>query len=273
MTGAGSSPVRRYKTARSTLIFLVVLTVINLVLLLLKSSRYFLCSIYLAYWLFAPTVPGVLLPLGVLAAYVLIYVLSGRRGGWMIVGTAFFLLDTLLVLALMSRFLDAGDKFAALSSGMELLLHLAFSVLMLIGLKGRKIGTMSDEELLSPESAAKGLFPEISCTVSVSTDGTPSALTTPGFARFEAEELVISAQSVSGSMLFGSMLAREKETARFAYTSVCGAVYLSKRESGVELDLEDGRIVCLVFMGRAERERFVKLMAARGAKLPPPTGD
>ena len=267
MTGSGSSPVRRYKTARSTLIFLLALTALNLILLL-KGRRYYLCSIYLAYWLAAPSLPGVLLPLGLLALYAACYVLSGRRGGWLVAGTAFFLLDTLFVLALSMGFVGIGDKAALFVPGTELLLHLAFDILLILGLKGRKIGTMSDEELLSAESAAAGLYPEISCTVSVSDDGTPGTLSTPGFISFEPEELVVSAQNVSASMLAGSMLAREKETARVPYGSICAASYLTRRESGVQLDLDSGRILCLVFLGRADRDRFLKLMAARGAVLP-----
>lgn len=273
MTGAGSSPARRYKTARSTLIILIALTALNLVLLLLKSRRYYLCSIYLAYWLAGPTLPGVLLPLGLMALYGAVYVLSGRRGGWLVAGAAFYLLDTVFVLVLSMGFVAVGDKAALFAPNTELLLHLAFDILLILGLKGRKVGTMSDEELLSAESAEAGLYPEISCTVSVSDDGTPGTLSTPGFIRFEPEELVVSAQSVSASILAGSMLAREKEAVRVPYGSICAASYLTKRESGVQLDLEGGRILCLVFLGQADRDRFLKLMAARGAVLPRPAGD
>jgi len=283
MRQSSSSPARRYNTARSALVFVIAMTVVNFILYLAGSDRYYICSVFLAYTLFEPTLLGIVLPLLILAPYVLAYIFSKKKSGWLIAALVLYILDTLFVLLMALLFFSVSEKLGVFNAGVELLVHVVVVVLLILGLKGRKIATMSDEELLAANTAAgaaaaaaeggrnalAGTFPEISCTLSVSPDGKPNPLLNPGFIRFRPEEIQLAAQTLGGQMLVGSLLAAEKEAARFAYANVTGARFTNKRETAVELRLNDGGVVSLILSGRTDRDRFVKLMGLHGIRVQP----
>ena len=154
-------------------------------------------------------------------------------------------------------------------------------LLLILGVKNRKVALMSDDELLKANTAAgaveaalegdtgaQGNSPEIECTVSVSDNGKPNGFLKQGFIRFEPYEAVVGAQSTAGAVLVGTLLASVKEAARFGYGSVTAMSFTNKRQTGLRLDLSDGRIICFVFPGKAPTERFLSLMQRQGVEVP-----
>lgn len=274
-----NSPARRYSLARNSLLFVIILTVLNCVFYLMDSDSYYLCSIILAYWLIEPEFIWILLPVLIVAAYVVAYILSKRKGVWLIVAAVMFALDTLIVLFLLFLFLDDAHSMAIL--GLDLVAHIVVVVLLFLGVKARKVALMSDDELLRANSAAgaaaaalegdqgaQGQMPEISCTVSVSDNGKPSPFANQGFVRFEPNEVVVGAQGTAARVLIGSLLASMKEAARFSYGSISSMTFTNKRQTALRLDLIDGRILCFVFPGREPTERFLSLMQRQGVAVP-----
>lgn len=102
--------------ARSSLLLLLILTVVNLVMLLSDSGRYFLFSASVPYYLTAFGM-GMDLELGaagigtftmialgisavILVLYLLCWLLSKKRPGWFVVALVAFVLDTLALLGL-----------------------------------------------------------------------------------------------------------------------------------------------------------------------------
>ena len=117
----------KYNNARSNLLMTVVLTVVNILLLVSNTNRYFLYSAYIpflatdmALYFGGTHSAGVyvslgtpdFLPVGVFAAalfciaagivilYVLSWVLSKKKAGWLTFGMIFFVIDTLAMVAL-----------------------------------------------------------------------------------------------------------------------------------------------------------------------------
>ena len=281
MKKLSNSPTRMYNTARWALLAVILFTAINCILYLIGSEEHYICSIFLAYLFFELELGRIVLTLLIIAPYVLAYIFSKKKGGWMIAAAVLFLIDTVIVVVfLVLTIVYSG---AILFVAVELLTHIVVDVLLILGIKHRKIGTMSDEEMLAANttagavaaqvegrSAEVGQGPEIECSVSVSENGKPNGLATQGVIRFENEELVVGAQSMAATMLVGSLLASMKEVARFGYGSIVSLAYTNKRQTAVRLDLSDGRIVCFVFSAKA-MERFRSLMETKGVALPPRT--
>lgn len=102
--------------ARSSLLLVLVFTVVNLVMLLTDAGRYFLFSASVPYYLTAFGVgmdygmgytgigPMTMVGLGISAAtlvlYLLCWLLSKKRPGWLVVALVAFTLDTLALLGL-----------------------------------------------------------------------------------------------------------------------------------------------------------------------------
>lgn len=95
------------RTARYNLLVVMVFTVLNLVMLLVGSGRYFLFSSTICYYLpffgymfdlytvSTYTLTGLVLGLVPLAGYLLFWLLSLKNDRWLIPATALFALDTL----------------------------------------------------------------------------------------------------------------------------------------------------------------------------------
>ena len=281
MKKLSNSPTRMYSIARWAILAVILFTAINCILYLIGSEDHYICSIFLAYYLFDADVVSIFLTLLIIAPYVLAYIFSKKKGGWMIAAAVLFLIDTVIVAILFIAAFDYLSGIEIWNGIIELLTHIVVDVLLILGIKHRKVGTMSDEEMLAANttagavaaqvegrSAEVGHGPEIECSVSVSGNGKPNGLATQGVIRFENEELVVGAQSMAATMLVGSLLASMKEVARFSYGSIVSLEYTNKRQTAVRLDLSDGRIVCFVFSAKA-MERFRSLMETKGVELPP----
>lgn len=273
------SPAYYYSLARNTLLAVILFTVINCVLYLIEADRYYICSIRLAFELFElDSLLTVLIPLLILAAYIVAYVLSKRKALWLVIGLVLFALDTLFVLYLLVIYLD--EPLAIFNLAIELVAHLVALVLMFLGVKNRKSALMSDEEKMQADTAAGRAAaavegrepadvdaPEIQCSVSVSSNGKPNGLVGAGMIRFEAEEAVVGAQGGFATAMIGA-LASIKEIARFGYDGIKELSFTNKRQTAVRLDLIDGRILCFVFPNKETVERFLRLLRAHGANVP-----
>ncbi len=101
--------------ARSSLLLILVFTVVNLVMLLLDSGKYFLFSASVPYYLTAFgigmdlgagaegigtfTMVGLGISAVILVLYLLCWLLSKKRAGWLTVAVVAFILDTLALVA------------------------------------------------------------------------------------------------------------------------------------------------------------------------------
>ncbi len=283
------SPAWYYRNARWVLLGAIILTVGNCLLGLIGSEDYYVFSLQLVYNVFfydyGPTLVTALAALLILAPYVAAYILSKRKSGWLIAALVLFSLDTAFVLLVFfTAAADYGIAFALLVVGLDLLVHIVGIVLLILGVKHRKVALMSDEELARANTAAGavaarvegyeaavGQVPEIECSVSVSNTGKPGALPGSGIIRFEESEAVVGGKSGLSTAILGEMLSSYKEIARFDYGSVREISYTNKRQTALRFDLSDGRIICFVFPGKETTERFLRLMQQHGVYAPPRT--
>ena len=103
----------KMKSARYSLLLVIIFTVVNLVLLLTESDRYFLFSAAVPYYLTAFgmgmdmdaggsvfTATALVISGICLAAYLLCWIFSKRRVGWFCVALVLFLIDTVLFVLL-----------------------------------------------------------------------------------------------------------------------------------------------------------------------------
>ncbi|MCR5664664.1 MAG: hypothetical protein K6G17_07325 [Oscillospiraceae bacterium] len=272
------SPSHYYNLARNTLLGVILFTALNCVLYLLQSDSYYVVSIRLAYMLFEPEALGIVLPALILAAYVAAYILSKKKGLWLIVGLVLFALDTLVVAFLLISLLDYPE--AIFNLGVDLLAHIVILVLLFLGVKNRKAALLSDEEKMQADTAAgraaaaiegresvQAELPEVEGSVSVSSNGKPNGMLGAGVVRFEAEEAVVGAQGGFARAMVGA-LASMKEIARFGYGSVKELSFTNKRRTAMRIDLDDGRILCVVVPNGETADRFLRLLRTHGANVP-----
>ena len=103
-----SLPVRRYRGARNSLLLMMIMTVVNTVLAAVGSYTYFVFSDYLSYYLalfgrvyFEELGEPLYLIIGCVAAaivllpYLLCWIFSKKRRGWLIAALVLFIIDTL----------------------------------------------------------------------------------------------------------------------------------------------------------------------------------
>ena len=145
----------KYKIARGNLLLMIVFTLLNIVLLFTGSD---------VMWLFSATIPYYVVIFGVvsedavfltinvviaaigLLAYLLCWIFSKKRYGWMIAALVMFIVDTL---AMVGLFLLAGE----FSGIMDLVFHAWILYYLFLGVtNGRKLKQLP-EEVVDAESA------------------------------------------------------------------------------------------------------------------------
>ena len=145
----------KYKIARGNLLLMIVFTLLNIVLLFTGSD---------VMWLFSATIPYYVVIFGVvsedavfltinvviaaigLLAYLLCWIFSKKRYGWMIAALVMFIVDTL---AMVGLFLLAGE----FSGIMDLVFHAWILYYLFLGVtNGRKLKQLP-EEVVNAESA------------------------------------------------------------------------------------------------------------------------
>lgn len=131
-----SLPVRRYMRGRSNLLLMMIMTLINVGMAAAQSGSYFVFSDYVSYFCavygsifysqsgeMVYLIVGCVLAVLVLVPYLLCWIFSKKRRGWLIAALVMFVIDTLLV---------AGDAIAAME--VSYLLDLAFHIWLIVEL-------------------------------------------------------------------------------------------------------------------------------------------
>ncbi len=153
---------RRLSGARTNLLLVIAFTVINLVLLLTDSGRYFLFSASVPYELTflgavinyqetgaimgTYTYTALVISAVILAVYLLSWLFSKKRTGWYIVALVMFSLDTLVLILLNLDILSECI--------LDIILHayVIFDLVQAI-LAGKKLKTMPIEAVAAPAAA------------------------------------------------------------------------------------------------------------------------
>lgn len=283
----GAFPQKKYSNARWILLGIIAFTVINCLLTLIESDTYYVVSVYGAYLLFSLGYYTefyllIVLAVLVLALYTVTWLLSKKHGAWMIVALVLFCIDTaVLALFLLVNLDDAAFVF---SLAIDLIFHGLGIAGLAIGVKNRRLGTMSDEEIAAGNTAAgemearisgqpvtAGAAPEVSCSVSLTDNGKPGAIQSEGALRFEPEELVVGMQNAAMRIMVGALFAGVQEKARFAYSEIAQVSFTNKRCTSFRMDLADGRILIAIVPTKANRDRLLRLLAEHGVTVPEPT--
>lgn len=170
-----SLPVRRYSAARGGLLLMMILTVVNTVQAALGSESYFVFSDYLAYLcavfgrIFYDESGGESLYLVVgcagamliLLPYLLCWIFSKKRRGWLIAALVLFIIDTLLVAV------DAIG-FMEISYLMDIAFHIWLVVELILGVRAGKaaIAEMTEPPVAEDtefHDASTGMVPDTKC--------------------------------------------------------------------------------------------------------------
>lgn len=136
---------QKYNTARSNLLLVIVLTLVNIVLFFAESNTMLLFSASIPYY---AVIFGVVLevaPLGIgfaaviLILYFLCWLLSKKKSGWMSVALVLFILDTL---GMAGMYLLAED----FSGIMDALIHVWVLYYLIVGVSsGKKLKNIPEE--------------------------------------------------------------------------------------------------------------------------------
>jgi hypothetical protein len=271
-----------YRYARGYLIVLIALTVVNCIFYLLGEDTYYAASIMLVYGMFEPSFPEIIVPLLIFAVFVAAWILSKRKPGWMVVALVLFILDTLYIFVLAlgySSYYGIGLGTALLQFALDLIIHVIGLVILAIGVKKRKIGTMTDEELTAAGTAAgvaaariegvpeEDFAPEIPCSFTVFSPGARRSAYSSGALRFGPERLVLGGRTALSQALIG-VLAPLKEVAGVSYEEIGPVTIANRHQTSFSFQLTDGRTVTLS-LARRERERLYQLMEQHGVTMPP----
>ena len=158
-----------YKTGRTVLIGVVILTVVNLGLLLFNSDTYLLCSVSVPYFLTVLgqimdealasnsfTVTALVISVVVLALYVVCWALSKKRPGWLTAGLVLFCVDTVALVIFVFTLTDSPVSFFT-----DFAFHVLLIVELAMGVKAnKKLKAMQAASPVTPEGY-KGTTPDL----------------------------------------------------------------------------------------------------------------
>ena len=148
---------------------MVILTVLNLVLLLTDSDRYLLFSISVPYFLTvlgqimdesllsgSYTVTALVISVVVLALYIVCFVLSKKRPGWLTAGLVLFCVDTAALIVFVFTLTDSPESFF-----MDFVFHVLIIVELAMAVKGnKKLKALREAAPVTPEGY-KGTTPDL----------------------------------------------------------------------------------------------------------------
>lgn len=148
---------QKYKSARSNLLLIIILTVVNVVMLLAGSEIMLLFSISVPYYAVimgyvmgeqVMLVTGCVIAAIMLAVYLLCWIFSKKRTGWMIAALVLFIIDTLVMCWM---YLGVGDD----SGIMDALIHAWVLYDLILGIVSTaKLKKMPAEEMVAAAEAA-----------------------------------------------------------------------------------------------------------------------
>lgn len=145
---------QRYNTARSNLLLVIILTLVNIVLLFTESESMLLFSASIPYYAVVFGVLLDILPMGLAVAavllvlYFLCWLLSKKRSGWLIVALVLFVLDTLGMVGL---YLLAED----FSGVLDALIHIWVLAYLIMGISAAKKLKNLPEDVQIPVDGAE----------------------------------------------------------------------------------------------------------------------
>ena len=270
-----NSPEKVYQSARYAIIFLIALTAVNIILSAAGSSRYFVSSVFLSYFmvtLIPKTGLGVAIAAAILVPYLLAFFLSKKKHVWMIVALVLFVLDTLFVIFIMFVLHRIGES--PWSMLLDIALHAFVIFELVMGVKYGKAATEAAEEAeegtVLPHDE-DGVYNEVTCVVAVSKENGKHTLETTGVVRFYENEIVIGAVGTAQTMMVGSVYAAPTERMRFAYSEIARVYYAKKNERTIRIDLADGRYAYCVFaaLANANRDQLTEQLYAHGFTVEP----
>ena len=143
---------QRYKTSRANLLLIIILTVVNVVMLLVGSETMLLFSISVPYYAVVfgyvmenttMLTTGCVIAAIMLVVYLLCWIFSKKRTGWMIAALVLFIIDT-VVMGLM--YLGLGEA----SGIMDVLIHAWVLYYLIVGvISASKLKKMPREETVA----------------------------------------------------------------------------------------------------------------------------
>lgn len=266
------SPVTKYRAARWILFAIVILTITSILLYITEadSSRFVLSLMLSLVYAAQETIGGYIVAAVFTGLFFICWLFSKRRGGWLIVALVLYIIDCLYtVLILLS--VDDG-----MSLMFDLIARAVVIVLLIIGIKNRRVGTLTDKELLEAASAAGAATaniegtdvtvsaPEVECNVAITgRDGGKPEIYVSCIARFGFEALILAGRTVAASALVGGMASR-KELAVIGYREILKASVVKKRSFVLETA---EKIYTLDAASRRERERLTELLSSKGVSV------
>ncbi len=150
---------QNYNKARSNLLLMIVLTAVNIVLLIAGSDSMLLFSASIPYFAVAfPVIlempelmmAGVIVAVISLLLYLLCWIFSKKRSGWMVVALVLFILDTVA----MAFFYILAEEVGGL---LDVIFHVWVLVYLIQGIiSGAKLKKLPPEEETVPEEPAEG---------------------------------------------------------------------------------------------------------------------
>lgn len=163
---ASASPFGKYNNSRQSILLLFIFSVINIFSISMLGT-YFLFSAYLPQVLISlayldPSLTPVMVILSILyiLPYLLCYIFSKKKAGWMVAALALFSVDSLVFLIDFFAYLAAGD----LSFIIDLIFRIYVLVSLIIGVVNRKqavsvangVQENTANESINPENEAEG---------------------------------------------------------------------------------------------------------------------
>ena len=269
----GNSPERVYKSARIAIILLVALTIVNILMSIAHIDRYFVSSVFMSYFMVA-IIPNVALGAGIafaiLVPYLLAFLLSKKKAGWMIAALVLFALDTLFVIFTMFLLYRIGES--PWSMLLDLVLHAFVIFELVMGVKYREAATAEkDEDGPAMPSDEDGTYQEVVSIVALSKENGKHTMEASGVVRFYENEMAIGTVNTTQTVLIGAVYASPTERMRFAYSEIARVFYAKKNERTIQINLADGRYVYFMFgtIANANREQLIEQLYAHGFTVEP----
>ena len=149
---------QKYNSTRMNLLLVVILTAVNIILYIAGSESMLLFSASVPYY---AVIFGSVMPLPILSipcyviagicilVYLLSWIFSKKRSGWLVVALVFFIVDTIAMVAL---YVSAQD----FSGILDIVLHAYILYSLFVGVStGKKLKNMPAEEPVAEEIVAE----------------------------------------------------------------------------------------------------------------------
>ncbi len=154
--------LQQVKMARSNLLLMIALTVVNIILLATGADTMLLFSATVPYYVAAfgifseisqLIVAGLVIAAVILVLYLLCWIFSKKHYGWMIAALVFFILDSIAMIGL---YILAED----FSGILDLVIHIWVLYYLIIGVRyGYKLKNIPPEEVVEYEQAEQQTIP------------------------------------------------------------------------------------------------------------------